>query len=63
MENIHCINETFQTEFDFSELSLAQPTPVQGGSYFTRIKNKNQLDLYAYSIHINTYILYAWREA
>jgi hypothetical protein len=40
------MNNIFKTnsEFDFSNISLAQPTMVQGGSYFTKILfNKNAL--------------------
>ena len=31
-------------DFDFSQISISQPTSVQGGAYFTKIKfNNNSL--------------------
>ena len=38
MDNIIEPNETF----DFSKLSLAHPTGIQGGAYFTKIQYNNK---------------------
>ena len=37
MNNSYIINDF--TNFNLGNLSLSQPTPVQGGSYFTKLKN------------------------
>ena len=38
MDNIIEPNESF----DFTQLSLAHPTGIQGGAYFTKIENKKK---------------------
>ena len=37
MNNIYQVNK----EFDFSQLTLANPNGLQGGAYFTKLKMNN----------------------
>jgi hypothetical protein len=45
MDNIISIDENNENDFDFSNITLASPNSLQGGSYFTKILN-NQKPLY-----------------
>jgi hypothetical protein len=45
MDNIISIDENYENDFDFSNITLASPNSLQGGSYFTKILN-NQKPLY-----------------
>lgn len=36
--SIYQIND----DFDFSKLTLGQPSTIQGGAYFTKIKHNNK---------------------